>query len=626
MSEVLLRPPEAPAELVGHVLDCLGAGTPVRRNLPGGGRIHIDRPLPFICLHVIAPDQDRAARDLATANAAYLLAPDLEAAAPILNAVGRAMTRRFGTFLVVEVAELEQDRLLTADSASLPPFETIVTLQDRPAVRAAVEAFVEAMESVEVRYRSPRIELRPGDGEEWLGLLDDGFSHFSVAFAPVYRQPKTERIYPELRERVVANLFDALLRAIAAFLASAGGMRVSTHRALGRRVFVETVERVDRAIDRIAQSFDFLLAVTPINADAAWHAFRSGGFAVTPTLHYRPLAIEVDAEKRRLFSIPFENLEDPLLYDLYRQKQQELDLQLGMIAMRDTARFREASRVLYGPVEPDLRRAAEEIMARTGSTGASPVSDSGGEHADCHRVRRAAHRMIKIYRATPMRFAARVSLRSDLPAGLMVSGPRLMISRSTLMAARRVEALLSHEVGVHLFTYFAGDAQGLRLFRSGLAGYEGMQEGLAVLAEYLVGGMTAGRLRLLAARVIGCASMLDGADFPETYRLLAGEYGLSGPGAFHVALRLYRAGGLAKDAIYLRGLLEVLGHLGAGGSLDPFWMGKIAARHFPAMQELSARGLLQAPPIRPAFLSHPDAERRLAAARAGASPVDLLVA
>ena len=66
---------------------------------------------------------------------------------------------------------------------------------------------------------------------------------------------------------------------------------------------------------------------------------------------------------------------------------------------------------------------------------------------------------------------------------------------------------------MHLLTYFNGSAQGLRLFRSGLAGYEGVQEGLAVLAEYLVGGMTIARLRLIAARVVACAAMLGGRVF-----------------------------------------------------------------------------------------------------------------
>ena len=234
--------------------------------------------------------------------------------------------------------------------------------------------------------------------------------------------------------------------------------------------------------------------------------------------------------------------------------------------------------------------------------------------------------MIRAYRAAGMRFPARVSLRSDVPAGLMVSGPRLLISRSTVMPRGRVDALLSHEVGVHLFTYFAGDAQGLRLFRSGLAGYDGLQEGLAVFAEYLAGGMTAARLRLVAARVVGCAAMLDGAEFPETFRILRREHGLSEAQAFDVTLRVHRSGGLAKDAIYLRGLLGVLEHVRRGGLLDPFWMGKVSEAHLPVIEDLQARGLLKPPPVRPAFLSQPGAEARLASARSGLSPIDLVMA
>ena len=143
------------------------------------------------------------------------------------------------------------------------------------------------------------------------------------------------------------------------------------------------------------------------------------------------------------------------------------------------------------------------LDAAKGLLAIAPAHQSSGDPVGCDYVRREAHHMIQVYRAAGMRFPARVSLRSDVPAGLMVSGPRLLISRSTVMPRGRVEALLSHEVGVHLFTYFAGDAQGLRLFRSGLAGYDGLQEGLAVFAEYLAGGMTAARLRLVAARVVG---------------------------------------------------------------------------------------------------------------------------
>ncbi|OWK21826.1 hypothetical protein AJ88_12110 [Mesorhizobium amorphae CCBAU 01583] len=117
-----------------------------------------------------------------------------------------------------------------------------------------------------------------------------------------------------------------------------------------------------------------------------------------------------------------------------------------------------------------------------------------------------------------------------------------------------------------------------------------MQEGLAVLAEYLVGGMTAARLRLIAARVIACQAMLEGATFEETFRVLHQDFGLDERSAFNVVLRVFRGGGLAKDAIYLRGVVQVLDHLKNGGSLTPFWIGKISAAHFGAIQELNARG------------------------------------
>ena len=52
------------------------------------------------------------------------------------------------------------------------------------------------------------------------------------------------------------------------------------------------------------------------------------------------------------------------------------------------------------------------------------------------------------------------------------------------MPAGELEALLAHEVSVHLLTYCNGAAQGLTIFRTGLAGYdEGVQEGLGVFAE-----------------------------------------------------------------------------------------------------------------------------------------------
>ena len=607
-----------------EVLASLEAGKPIRRDLPGGGRLHIDRPLPFICLHVLDDRQQVAARDVAAANASYLIAPDAASAAEMIERIAEIMSTRCGAFLLLQVGELEQDEI-GKDAPYLPPFDIVIKAGDSAAEHAALEGFATAAEGREAKYRTPRVRRSTVSKGDEVVHLQAGIARLAVQFAPIYRVPGSDLVYPVLRERVVSNMLDAGLCAVSAFLKAKGIEAPASHRAFGRRVFVDAVTRTDRALDDVAGSFDFLLAVTPINSDMAWREFSAGGFQRAPRLLYRPLTFQIDAEKKKLFSISFDQLEDPVLSDLFRGKQQELDLQLSMIAARETPRFVAFGRALYGTVDPYLLALAQDILAATATRvaakdGAKPVEG----FVNCHGVHDAAAKMVQDYQAVHADFDATIEVRNDLPAGLMVVGSRLLISRETRVSKRRLPALLNHEIGVHLLTYFNGSAQGLRIFRSGLAGYEGMQEGLAVLAEYLCGGMTAARLRLLAARVVACEAMLSGANFAETFDLLVREHGFAEEAAFNLVLRVYRGGGLPKDAIYLKGLLDVLSHLEKGGSLTPFWMGKISAEHFAVMQELNARGLLRLPELEPPFLAYPGAEVRLKAARKGIRPVDMI--
>ncbi len=613
------------SEWLDEAIVRLKSGRAVRRDFGEGGRLHIDRLLPFLCVHITAEHQQPVARDIAQANAAYLLAPSVDIGAAVIERVGRVIEERLGMFIVLEFAELESDDPPAKDAPFLPPFLIEVVAGTTGAEQVAAKALIETAATIEGKFRTPHVTLveRNPDATARRKSLAIDYPHLTVRFAPIYCEPGTRRIYPQLRERLVASVFDAGLRAITAFArARSDDFRIPTHRALGRKAFVDAVVRADRGMDDIASSFDFLLAVTPINAEAAWAEFASSGFSRSPRLYYRPLTLQIETAKRKLFTLNFEHLEDPLLYALYREKQQEVDLQLSMISARETRKFVELGRALYGPVEDELLDAASDVLAETATDGnTSPTSDN---KRGCDYIRERGQAMISAYRRQSPDFTASVEIRDDLPAGLLVSRGQLLIARSSALDADRVEALLNHEVGVHLLTYFNGSAQGLRILRSGLAGYEGMQEGLAVFAEYLSAGMTADRLRVLAARVVGCAALLDGAEFPETYRMLVDDHGFGTAEAFNITLRIYRGGGLVKDAIYMRGLLQLLDHLADGGSLEPFWMGKIAASHFGAIQELNLRGLLGAAAIRPIFLDDVKARDRLQRAERGMTPLDMV--
>ena len=206
----------------------------------------------------------------------------------------------------------------------------------------------------------------------------------------------------------------------------------------------------------------------------------------------------------------------------------------------------------------------------------------------------------------------------------MVSKGQVLIGESFKVPTNRVEALLHHEVGTHVLTYYNGKAQPLKQLHNGWANYDELQEGLAVLTEYLTGGLTRGRLRLLAARVVAAHSLVEGADFCDTFHELNHVYGFDLGTAFDVTARIHQGGGCTKDIIYLRGLIRLLKYLKEGGDIEPLFVGKIAEKHIPLMEELRYRKILKPIPVYPRYLQQEEAISRLKKARQGLSVYDLL--
>ena len=115
-----------------------------------------------------------------------------------------------------------------------------------------------------------------------------------------------------------------------------------------------------------------------------------------------------------------------------------------------------------------------------------------------------------------------------------------------------------------------------------------------------------------------------GASFADVHQHLVG-LGLSRSGAFTTTMRSVRAGGLTKDAIYLRRLLDLLGHLTRGGTLDLLWLGKLALEDLPLVGDLADRGLLHEPRLLPRYLADPATSARLERAAGLADPAELIV-
>jgi uncharacterized protein (TIGR02421 family) len=287
-----------------------------------------------------------------------------------------------------------------------------------------------------------------------------------------------------------------------------------------------------------------------------------------------------------------------------------LERQITLIEDRDTPAFLGGSLSLYGGVSDELQSEAERVLSQLPRKPVQEDADS----LDAAAITERAQREIDFYRERCPSLSSEVRIRSDIP-GVMVSDGNLLVGQRSRVAACRIDALMHHEVGTHILTHANGAAQPLELLAHGLPNYDELQEGLAVLAEYLSGGLTASRLRLLAARVVAVRCLTRGSTFPEVFHLLHERYGFTPRTAFTITTRVFRGGGLTKDAVYLRGLLFVLRYLRAGHDTEALWIGKVGGEHLPLIEELRWREVLHPVALRPRYLEEPEAADRFASLR-----------
>jgi uncharacterized protein (TIGR02421 family) len=168
-----------------------------------------------------------------------------------------------------------------------------------------------------------------------------------------------------------------------------------------------------------------------------------------------------------------------------------------------------------------------------------------------------------------------------------------------------VARLVYHEIQGHVFRaangYTAHPAIA-PLLATGLAGYDTTEEGVAVYAEHASGLLSDQILRTYAARALAVQSLLEGANFVETYHLLR-QHGVRQHGAFKNTLRAHRGGGTVRDHIYLQGYLDVKQFVERGGDLRILYTGKIAPEHIDHVERLKAAGLVRNEPAHlPDFL------------------------
>ncbi|MCF8056206.1 MAG: flavohemoglobin expression-modulating QEGLA motif protein [Desulfocapsa sp.] len=402
----------------------------------------------------------------------------------------------------------------------------------------------------------------------------------------VYMDETTGEPYPLILETVIESLKQAISYNAAYF-----SRKFSKKRIQRSSFFAEEsshlIKRIDAALYRVAKGVDTLRYINPVNLAHERKRFfaRQGNY--TPQFHYRQLKIDPFEFRKKLYAIPVDTIQDVSIRQLYRSTIDMLGQKIDLLTTIGSDHFLYNSLRFHGePSETDIELARFFIAA-------PPVADEESQKP------LSAQKCVDAFREAEKDygFDFRVELSSRIVARAMVSSGRrkVLINRDAHFTTTEIQALIHHELGVHMVTTMNAGQQSLKVFKLGLPGNTETQEGLAILSEYLSGNLTLSRLKSLAHRVMAVHMMVRNYGFPRTYKTLTEDFGLSNEDAFNLTVRVYRGGGFTKDSLYLRGLRKALQLHRSGTDLSPLFIGKTSIAFLDTLKEMQARNVVSSP-------------------------------
>lgn len=584
-------------KVINRILDKIKKKEPLRINIPGNGLINMEKPVPFMVVYRIPPNgKDGFTSRLGKTESSYLYAEDCPECSEIVKSIATYLSDQFKGFLLFEVWLSEKKEAI--------PFTVHVSQKSGLEVAQKLK---DELNKINILGNYMRTEINKGKDvvapPYYKPLISDidanksAITLIGFEIAPIYMNVSTDRAYPLFLRDLRSKFSKAIRKGFFEFVRMHTSYNASNFQMLGTTSLEKNVFDIDEELGNCSNLFDFLLLITPINVDDAWLAFQKSNYLKPPIFHYRPMPIDPELIKRKLYNLPIEDISDPTLAFLFRDKRKEVDRMLDMMLEREKPDFLLTSMQLFGPIDEKLLETAKALLVAIDIPEEPPEK----KMIKAPEFAKMAERELEWLKLQDPSISTAVRIRDDID-GILVNRGMLNINKNFQVSEGRAFSLLQHEVGTHVVTYYNGKAQPLKLFYIGVPGYEELQEGLAVFSEYLTDGLTPNRLRTIAARVIAVQQMISGSSFIDTFYTLVDKYQFSNKAAFTITMRVYRGGGLTKDAVYLKGLLNIIEYIKKGKSIEPLLIGKIRQDYIPVVQELIHRQILAKIPIKPRYL------------------------
>lgn len=583
----------------------------INAALPGGGVLHIEKELPYLIIYRHKENDPETYR-LVISESSYLIIgnKDFEGYQKLLFALSNLLSAKFKSYLLLELYAGEESG--TSFVIKGPENKLPTTLK---ALKEELDTVNEIFSGLYLQTEVKDTPNRQAEGNKQLLSIEEakrcGALLLGLEIPPTYRDSSL-KIYPVFFRNFRDFITKALHIAIFDYIRVQTSCGVASYNALGRKYLKNKVFEIDRKLAEIEESYQFLWLVSPVNIHDIKETFVNSNFEKILDYHYRLLPIDPDVLKRKLYNLRIDEIDDPAMSYLFREKREELDQQITMLNERGTKNFLYDSIRLYQGIDPFLYQEAKMIL----DVIPEEENTDKDQTLDSRSFSSLARKEFDFFRQQDENFKCKVHIRKDVNI-MMVSQGELYIPEDYKLSEIDAKGLIQHEVGTHVLTYHNGLQQPLKQLSIGLADYDPLQEGLAVMSEFLVDALTPNRLRTLAGRVIAGQAVKDGGDFQQIFNLLTLTYGFSPERAFNITSRIMQGGGFLKDIIYLKGLVELRTYLQQGGDYESLLSGKFALKHTKIIEELTDRKVLKKGTLRPSYLLNKEAAKKLELIRDG---------
>jgi uncharacterized protein (TIGR02421 family) len=319
------------------------------------------------------------------------------------------------------------------------------------------------------------------------------------------------------------------------------------------------------------------------------------GAHAKPSWEWRPVTVQRDLWRELARAREF--AADSESSDLYLERLEELETELMLLESLGRSKqvrpmaarlFGTGGERIFADAEHTVLDAAHEILTHAPmdqERKTIPAASSDGLNL----------RDLMLAYATHVGLHIAVRVDPGLIANAAV-GERTVFIADRLFGAHEAQRLATHEVYGHLVSAFNGRTQALGVCAIGTAGSYGDQEGVAIYLEELAGLLSPCRQRTLAGRLLATHAMHDGVSFSDTARTLVREHGFSAAESVTLCERAFRAGGVARDAVYLTSWLRVRRAVDRGETnLGELQLGKVSLRALPELRRLAREGLVSQP-------------------------------